>query len=326
MSRLSILLAAAALLTACPGPAPTPGKPDAGDTTTPDAGQVDPPPPEGLLRLGGPLELAPGVPAPTNVRLAVLWFPTLDPSAPQAFTASESGPQLPETLPNRWSFDIHAEPPAQGRSEVRPANGATGEISWGVVVAYRDVNGDGRLSMMDGMPLPDVVVASSAGAQPFDFDNAGVRTLVLWRRGTLGTDENGLEQGFNLVRMSEAFARPSVFPRGMDFTLAIEGDRRLQLMVCPQAFGEVPTEFACGQRVFRTPNVSAMAMSFEEGIQFVTVTLTAGPRPITDAVVTLNNVVPTASTRSWSSSRRPSSAAPTRFASKPRSTTRWCSR
>lgn len=291
MSRLSILLAAAALLTACPGPAPTPTPPDAGDTTKPDAGQVDPPPPTGLLHLGGPLELAPGVPAPTNVRLAVLWFPTLDPSAPQAFTASESGPLLPETLPNRWSFDIQAEPPAQARSEVTAANGATGAISWGVVVAYRDVRADGQLSMMDGMPLPDVIVGSSAGAQPFDFDGPGVRTLVLWRQGTLGSDETGLEQGFNLVRMSEPFARPSVFPKSMDFTIALEGDRRLQLMACPQAFGGMPTEFACGQRVFRTPTVNAMAMSFEEGIQFATVTITAGPRVITDAVVTLNNVV-----------------------------------
>lgn len=297
MSRLSLLLAAAALLTACPGPV-TPDSPDAGssspdagqeqpDAGEPDAGHVEP----GLLRIGGPLELAPRVTAPAHVRLAVLWFPSVDTSMPRPFAATESGPSLGQALPNRWSFDVRAEPPAEARKEVLSPEGvATGEISWGVLVAFRDVDGDGKLTIGAQGTTTDELLGSSAGAMPFDFDGPGLRTLILWRKGTVGADEPGVAQGFNLVRMSEPFARPSVFPSSMDFPLTLTADARLALMTCPAAFGEEADEFACNQRRFLTPTVSALAMSFE-GFQVTTVSLAAGKRAVTDAKVTLNDVV-----------------------------------
>lgn len=304
MNRLSVLLAAAALLTACPGPVPTPTPPDAGQ---PDGGTTQPPPPDAgvqepvdprpsLFKLSGPLEVAPGVTAPAHVRVGVLWFRSLDTAEPRPFAASESGPSLGATLPARWQYDVRAEPPVEARADFTTPGGGAGQVSWGTLVLFRDVDGDGKLTVAQDGASVDELLGSSAGAMPFDADGPGVRSLILWRKGAIGSDEAGVQAGFNLVRMAEPFARPSVFPGTMDLPLRLTSDPRLKLMVCPAAFqplsesGPLP-ELACGERVFRTPTVSAIAIRFEEGFTAVSVQVNASTRGIADAKVLLNGVV-----------------------------------
>lgn len=303
MNRLSVLLAAAALLTACPGPAPTPtppgaGRPDGGPAhLPPDAGPQEPVDPRpSLFKLSGPLEIDSGLTAPSHVRVGVLWFRSLDTAEPKPFAASESGPSLGATLPARWQYDVRAEPPTAARAPFTSPGGGAGEVSWGALVLFRDVNGDGKLTVNEDGTTMDELLGSSAGAMPFDADGPGVRSLVLWRKGPIGSDETGVQAGFNLVRMAEPFARPSVFPGTMDLPLRITVDPRLKLMFCPTAFlpiteaGELP-EFSCGQRVFRTPTVTAVAIRFEEGFAVASFQVRAGARGVGDAKVLLNGTL-----------------------------------
>ncbi len=286
MHRIAIALLSVTLF-ACPGPAPTPdaGNPDAG---SPDAGHQ----PTGLLQLQGPLEIAPGVTPPADVRVGVLWFPGIDTSNLAKPVAAESGPSLGATLPNRWSFDLQALPPASARAAVVSKGGGTGQASYGVVVLFRDGDGDGRLTVSASGASSDVLLGSSAGAMPFDVDGPGRRTLLVWREGTLGTDEPGLKAGLNVVTIDEAFATPVVVPPERDVKLTLTADPRLALTFCDAAYAFEPTpETACGQPVFRTPRVSAFFLGFPEGGLVGTVQVTLGTRAVTNARVMINGTV-----------------------------------
>ncbi|MDP1827469.1 MAG: hypothetical protein Q8L48_29635 [Archangium sp.] len=303
--RLTLLVALSTLLAACGGPAPLPYFPvpfDAGESI-PDGGHVEPGPVDagtpdagpapvpGLVTLAGPLEISDGIVPPTNTRLAMLWFSSLDTSAPRRFDAVEDGRKLGEPVPARWRFDVSATPPESARGAWSTPGGGAGLASWGAVVAFRDMNNDGALTVLDDGTTPDELVGSSAGALPFDADGPGVRTLLLWRQGTLGADEDGMVQGFNLVRVTGPLDRPSLFPTSMDLPLPITNDPRLGLMFCPPAFSAPSPELACGQRVFRTPQVHAVALSAAEGFTVAYVQVHAGPRPVFDARVTLDGAV-----------------------------------
>ncbi|MFZ5441248.1 MAG: hypothetical protein ACOZQL_14665 [Myxococcota bacterium] len=291
MSRLTLLLAAlgSALLLGCPAPQPVPSPADGGDAGVTgdagtdagtDAGVVDAGP-----SVGGPLELV--VAPSTPVQLAVLWFPSRASEAPlPPGGATSAAPLSPRA--ERWSLALTEAPPLAARAAVSTPGGGTGSVSWGVMVAFRDVDGDGRLTVAADGTSPDVLLASSAGAAPFDFDGPGVRHVLEWREGQVGSDEGELVEGFNLVRL-EGFAAPSPVPLGTDVPLRIDALPRYALSFCPEAYVSDPDELACGLRVYPTPQVLGVAWRLP-GFSFTSVGLRAGRRAIANATVTLNDV------------------------------------
>ena len=304
-SRLSVLLAAVTLM-ACPAPhpqPPPPAPPDAGPVQQPpDAGPVQQPPDAGpmnppdagpppLIHLEGPLELQSNVTLPQNLRVGVLWFAGIDPQLPSGPRASESGNALSQPLPSRWQLDVRAEPPAEARSQFQSPGGGAGTYAVGTLVIYNDADGDGTLTIDQDGSTSDQIVGSSAGAMPFDLESDPLRTLIIWREGTIGTDETGFTQGFNLVTINEPFAQPTRVPLDTNVTLRPNLDPRLNLMFCPPAFVAETPEIACGQRVYRAPRIAAMLMAMDQFGFVASVGVKAGQRDVTNARVLLNGVV-----------------------------------
>lgn len=307
MFRRLAFVALLAAFTACPGPAPLPfpepdapaETPDASapvvvrprlptrhgswpdvtapelnvpDVSVPDAGVV-------LFSVGGALELGAYATIPADVRAGVLWFPSIGTSSPRPFAGVESGPALSGTS---WSLDLRHEPPAIARGAVSPSQGATGSISYGVIVLWRDLDGD------EALTGSDVIEGSSAGAMPFDADGPYARAMLVWRRGQLGADESDFVEGFNVVNAVAPFE--ALRPITGDVRLAYSQDPRLRLMTCPAAFSADDLELACGQLRFLTPRLNALASTYEDDLMIIDLSVFGGARQIIDAQVSINGV------------------------------------
>lgn len=295
MSRLRLVasLVALAFLSACPGPMPE-VPPDGGQLPPPGDGGTLPPPGDAgappLSTLRGSLALGHGVTAPADLRVAVLWFPSDDTAMPARPRGAESGPLLATSpLASEWTLDLFAEPPLEARGDFSSPGGGTGLRSVGALVLFRDVDGDGRLTLDAQGDSNDELVGSSAGVMPFDVDGPGLRHLVVWRSGMLGADEAGYRPGFNLVSIDEAFAPPVVLPATTPIPLVVTRDPRHALTFCEAAYASERAEYACGQLVFRTPQVVAI-VARSEGALFATVNVLSGPRLVPNARVRLNGV------------------------------------
>lgn len=286
MSRLRLVasLVALAFLSACPGPMPE---------VPADGGQLPPPGDAGappLSTLQGSLSLGHGVQAPADLRVAVLWFPSVDTAMPVRPRGAEAGPLLSTSpLATQWKLELFAAPPLEARADFATAGGGTGLRAVGALVLFRDVDGDGRLTLDPQGDSNDELVGSSAGVMPFDVDGPGLRHLVIWRSGTLGADEAGYQQGFNLVSIDEAFATPVVLPASASIPLVVTKDPRHALTFCEAAYASERAEYACGQLVFRTPQVVAI-VARSEGALFATVNVHSGQRVVANASVRVNGV------------------------------------
>ncbi|MFZ5445154.1 MAG: hypothetical protein ACOZQL_34510 [Myxococcota bacterium] len=278
-------------LAACGGTSQPP--PDGGQPPPEDGGTVTPPPDAGqptLATLGGPLVLDTGVQTPAELRVAVLWFPSVDSAMPARPRAAESSRvAMANPFPARWSLELFSEPPVEARAEFSTPGGGAGARSVGALVLFRDVDGDGRLTIDAEGRSRDQLFGTSAGAMPFDIDGPGLRHLIIWRTGTLGTDEAGYQQGFNLVIIDEPFVPPVVRPLDTAVTLTATADPRQALTFCDEAYVSEPDEFACGQLLYRTPRVFTL-IGHSDGVRFASVQVFSGKRAVANARVRLNGV------------------------------------
>jgi hypothetical protein len=287
MSRLLVVAATVALaLTACTDlrlpQEVVPERP-----TTPSPTPVPPASEPVLFSVGGPLELRGAAPE-GRVRFGVAWFPALAVGAPERPRGASSGTvAVVPPLPARWGLDLTAAPPLEARGLVETAQGATGAISYGVLVAFRDGDGDETLVIDADGRSRDVVLGSSAGAMPFDFEAPAEQYLLVWREGLIGDDEPAYAPGFNLVRVTGARRVLSVMPPRLDVPLALTQDPRLALTFCDEAFAAPAPEFPCGQRLYASPTVVSELASSPAGAS-LRITVRAGQRLITDAVVTVD--------------------------------------
>jgi hypothetical protein len=317
MFRRLFLFSLLAVFSACPGPAPLPFEPEAPvdspdgsvpvvgapprlpvrhgswpdvappDLTVPDASVPDMNEPDAsvpdagvvLFAVGGALELGAHPTIPAGVRPAVLWFPDIGTTSPRAFAGVEAGPAL---TGSNWNLELRHEPPAIAQGPVSPSQGATGSISYGVIVLWRDLDGDDVLTGVDS------IEGSSAGAMPFDADGPYARTLLVWRQGHLGADEADFVEGFNVVNAVAPFE--ALRPITGSVRLAYSQDPRLKLMTCDAAFSSDDLELACGQLRFLTPRVNALASTYEDDLMVIDLSVFGGSRQIIDAQVSINGV------------------------------------
>lgn len=240
-----------------------------------------------LFSVGGPLELRGAAPG-GRVRFGVAWFPSLAVGAPERPRGASSGAvAVVPPLPARWALDVTAAPPLEARGRVETSQGGAGAISYGVLVAFRDGDGDETLVIDAEGRSRDVLLGSSAGAMPFDFEAPVEQYLLVWREGVIGDDEPAWAPGFNLVRVTGARRVLSVMPPRLDVPLALTQDPRLALTFCDEAFATPAPEFPCGQRLYASPTVTSELASEPSGAA-LRITVRAGQRLVTDAVVTVD--------------------------------------
>lgn len=132
------------------------------------------------------------------VRLALVWYPQWlaadDPGAGEATAVAivTEDVRAEGTFPADFRFPILRPPPVAAIAPLAP--GLAGRGSFGVLLAYQDLDGDGRLAAIprDGAPV-DRVVASSLLGDP-------ANTFALVYVDAEQPPSTGLAKGLNLVR------------------------------------------------------------------------------------------------------------------------------
>lgn len=225
---LGLLLAAA-----CGGPEPVEHRnPDSKDPVT-----------EGeSLTLEGQLNPAHDVSIAVPVRLALAWYPMLGEgneggamTQPRSITTSEVSYEA--SFPANFRFHASQPPPAEALVPV--GQGSTAKAALGILLAYQDMNGNGKLDTIpaSGSPI-DRVLGSS-------FSWLSAKSYMVAYVDSEQQVQPELKKGFNLVEVSEAGSKP--VPMSTPLTLTLSGGAYFDLFVCEAAWngetspeGEVP--------------------------------------------------------------------------------------
>lgn len=228
-SSRSLLLAALFSLSACE-PTPEPGPPPR------------PPPAKGPeARLQGQFTLTPGTKLDGPVGLALAWYPALltGDSGTLSKPASIVTDSVPYSggFPAAWLFDVKRAPPAEAL--VQLGDGMVGKGAVGILLAFSDGNGNGRLDTIpaDGTPVDHVLGASLEWTRPPAF-------MVVYL-DSAQAPSTGLQQGFNLMRISDNLSS-QVVPLSTRIPLALHEDPLLDAFVCEAAWDDTAERAPCG--------------------------------------------------------------------------------
>jgi hypothetical protein len=244
-STRSLLLLGLFSLSACDNePQPKPGQPPP-VTATPRA------------TFKGQLTLTPGTPSMSPVHLALAWYPSLFSeqagplSNPRAIFTENVG--YSNGFPAAYTFNVTSPPPAEAL--VQLGDGLEGKGAVGILLAYRDRNGNGTLDTIpeDGAAVDFVVGASLAWTQPPAF-------MVMYL-DSAQAPSTGLKQGFNLVRLTDNLTS-EVVPLTTPIPMALSDDRMLDAFVCEAAWDNDTEQLPCGL-TGEAPSESALALAGE---------------------------------------------------------------
>ena len=197
---------------------------------------------DALATLKGQMSAAPGVQLGEDpVRLALAWYPDLSGAVgrPAAIVAEDV--DFEGTFPLDYTFRVFAPPPAAALSPLEAP--FSGRGAFGVLLAYTDGNGNGRL---------DPIRASTPLAERDHLVAASWQTSVRREGFVVGyvdavqAAETGLAPGLNLARISESGAL-RVVPLSTHIPLALEDRPLLDLQICEDAWsGTADPTRPCG--------------------------------------------------------------------------------
>ena len=242
-SSRSLLLAALFSLSACeptPEPGPTPRPPPA---KGPEA------------RLQGQFTLTPGTKLDGPVGLALAWYPALltGDSGTLSKPASIVTDSVPYSggFPATWLFDVKRAPPAEAL--VQLGDGMVGKGAVGILLAFSDGNGNGRLDTIpaDGPPVDHVLGASLEWTRPPAF-------MVVYL-DSAQAPSTGLQQGFNLMRISDNLSS-QVVPLSTRIPLALHEDPMLDAFVCEAAWDDTAERAPCGLSGDEEPDEAVLSL------------------------------------------------------------------
>ncbi|ATB40115.1 hypothetical protein CYFUS_005563 [Cystobacter fuscus] len=188
-------------------------------------------PGEPLLTLEGQMTLAPGTTLDGPVRIALVWYPRWfvvpltmgGPVAESEAVVAEDQP-YEGTFPANFRFNIY-RPPSSTRWNAE--DGTEQQLATGALLAYQDLNGNGKLDTIPSTGHPvDRVLGST-----MVFDAQTMHTLVYTNMEKSFMPGVELKKGFNLLKW-EAYASASL-PLSTPIPLEISGGRPLlDLLVC----------------------------------------------------------------------------------------------
>lgn len=199
---------------------------------------------EPLITLHGQLAVAEGVMLTSAVRLAVEWFPLAAQNGPLGTAIDEV--EYRNTYPAPFELPLFSIP---SDAVLASVDGGTGRLGFGQIVAYRDGDGDERLTLAapGGLVKDRVLATSGSFSGPFSpMDPAPEIAALVFAEAPLPAELEGLVRpGFSLVKLNfmtgklEAAADAS-------FQLLLRDDPLLSKVLCPDAYGPMPSPTACG--------------------------------------------------------------------------------
>lgn len=207
------------------------------DAATNDAYRAPP-----LATLRGTMTASQGLVAGGSVRLSVLWFSSEGGQPGSLLGVLSDEVAYTGMFPQAYTLELEGLPPI-GAVRADDA-GTVGAV--GVLVAYEDTNGDGRLTLSRGGPVVDRVLGASA------------RSLVDARRGvissvskyllyldTVGTTFGQVAPGYHLytVVVGDGGVGTSRMEPVSAATLPLEltGDAELALVACGELYDSLGT-------------------------------------------------------------------------------------
>lgn len=245
-----------------------------------------------IATLGGQLSLKQGLSLTHEVRLAIAWYPDLSgdhPTPPKAIATEEVA--YTGTFPQSFTFRLYGPPAPEALAQIVEDGAPAGKAAVGQLVAYEDLDGNGKLSVDAHGRATDRILGSTAGAGAFDLFTVATRHLVLWTQDGADLGLPGVQPGYNLLRYEDPFAAPVALPLATAIPLELTGEPRLALIACPEAYVDPQPETACGVRVWTTPEVNGTISLNEAGAidAFVMVRTAAGTS--STATVHINGAV-----------------------------------
>ncbi|HVE85415.1 MAG TPA: hypothetical protein VND93_21325 [Myxococcales bacterium] len=185
------------------------------------------------------------------VMLAIAWYPNWiggGPSSPPRATVTQDA-TFHGSFPVSFSFDLYGPPPAEALVDLAP-EGGSGHMSFGVLIAFEDRDGNGRLDIgTAGAPSPDRVLGVSTrdpslASPPSWF-------YVTYLDGQMGPANElqgyHLPQGFGL-RKAYRGAGGEMVPLETSISIPLTGTGAVGYYACADAFTnlDAPWEPACG--------------------------------------------------------------------------------
>ena len=249
------------------------------------------------LKLKG--HLASGTPGAqtTPLRLAMAWYPAfggMGPTSPAGAVVPQGEVTFEGNFPIQFSFEVEGPPPAKALVDLAAAGG-TGLIGYGVLIAYKDGNGNrsfdpipaGGASPIDtivGLSMPD----PSLPPPPHSY-------YVVYLAGSLAPSDYwaafSLQQGYNLLQLNSNFGVERI-PLDSDVTIAITSTAALDLYACPDIFlAGGYAQKACGIDPYRGSYQAQGAVFASETGTSLTMAVYDGRGNIADAAVTLDGEV-----------------------------------
>lgn len=245
-----------------------------------------------IATLGGQLSLKEGLTIGAQVRLAIAWYPDISaesPTPPRAIVTEEIS--YTGNFPQNFTFRLYAPPAREALAQnLGDPSAPNGKAAVGQLVAYEDLDGDGKLSVDARGRATDRILGSTAGAGAFDFYTVATRYLVLWVQDGATLELEGVRPGYNLLRYENPLAPPKVIALDTPIPVALTAEPRLALIACPEAYLDPQPETACGVRVWTTPEVNGSISLRDDGGLDAFVLVSAGGETSSTATVRINGV------------------------------------
>lgn len=233
---------------------------------------------EPLFTVSGKIFATPQTPD-VPIRLGVAWYRDLE---------SSSGPQGLETQdieysggwPQTYRFSFFEPPPTTAIVEY-PHDAGVARWAYGVLLAYEDRNGNGRLDPIPrgGGPI-DHVMGTSIG-DPYNGRPAEKPSYLLYVDGALPAHLNAYRPGYNLWV-------GALVPESTPLNIELQVSNELDFAVCSEfLFGLNTYELPCN--IVPTGGLRVMGdVGNRRGVGFAALRVTDGVSPRPDALVEVN--------------------------------------
>ncbi len=236
-------------------------------------------PGEPLLTLEGQMNAEPGASLPTQVRLAFVWYPQW--LAAESPTGMETTGQqiITEELvyqgsfPANYRFHLYRPPPDTALAEL--GEGLQGKGAFGILLAYEDKNGNGKLDpiALEGAPVDRVIGSSLLG-------NARAAFAVVYVTQEQRA-ETGLKPGFNLIQAVNSDTS-AVVPHSTPLPLSLgSGGPIFDAFVCEAGWLTFLFIDVCGLESGEVIEPSSLGVAGQVVLE--------GTRAVVDLTVSLDN-------------------------------------
>src|SRR5438309_5156753 len=199
--------------------------------------------PTGGVTLKGQLASSASSQQSDPLRLAMGWYPTFvgtAPGSPVGAVITQANIEYSGSFPVDFNFTLTGTPPPQALFDLSKTGG-TGHLAYGVLIAFRDVNGNGVFDANSaGTPNADVIAGLSVpdpSRPPPEHSY-----FVVYLDGKPAANDyfsaEPLQQGYNLLEIHYDFGIERV-PMTTAITIPITNSPALNIYACQAAFQDI---------------------------------------------------------------------------------------